>query len=440
MIIIGFILILVEFKTFKNNISYIIVSLLIFFCVIKNNSIIDTNFFLISPLKFLFLFLITLSFLVILELIEDQTFDIYILFILVYLGSLILILSDNLLTLYLGLELQTFSTFILIAKNRHSVIGSEAGLKYFILGALSSGFYLLGLTILFLFGFDFNIKNLFLLTNDYLVLIACSLLILSLCFKLSLFPLHFWIPDIYEGSSWDIVILISTLPKISVVCIIIQVIINSNILLFCSLFSIIIGTIGALNQTKLKRLLAYSGISHMGFIILAYSILNSKGILVGNLYLIIYVLTILCILIFIIVKNHNINFIVELAGLNIINKTLAISLILLILSIAGIPPLSGFISKWYLIWVSIDLKFYVSAIVMVVFSAIGAGYYLRLVKIIYFQKKSSYFVWKNILHYENSFNEIIFVLLGFFIFVVVFLLLNINFFLSLINYLSISMF
>lgn len=440
LIITGLILILIEFKTFKNSTNYIIILSLIFLFVIKESSIINTDLFIFNPWKIIFLSLITICFLIILELIKDKTFDIYSLFILVYLGSIVLILSDNLLTLYLGLELQTFSTFILIAKNRNSIIGSEAGLKYFILGALSSGFYLLGLTLLFLFGFDFNIKNLLLLINEDIILIACSLIILSFSFKLSLFPLHFWIPDIYEGSSWDVLTLISTLPKISVICVLTQLLLNSSILLFCAIFSIIIGTIGALNQSKLKRLLAYSGISHMGFIILGFIILNSKGNLVGNLYLTIYIITMLSILILIFTRNNNNDFIIELGGLNFINKVVSISIILLVLSIAGIPPLSGFISKWYLIWINIEFEYYISSIVIIIFSAIGAGYYLRLVKILYFQKKSSYLIWKYILNIKNDLNEIVYITLGFFMFITMFLLFNFEIFINIINYVNINNF
>jgi len=136
-----------------------------------------------------------------LELIEEKTFDVSCLLILVFIGSVVLILSDNLLLLYLGLELQTFSIFILIAKNRNSIKSSEAGLKYFMLGAISSGFFLLSIVIVFLYGLDLNLKHLLLLKEDFIVYSSIVLITISFSFKLSLFPFHFWIPDIYEGSS-----------------------------------------------------------------------------------------------------------------------------------------------------------------------------------------------------------------------------------------------
>jgi len=137
------------------------------------------------------LILLFISFFIILELIEEKTFDVICLLILVLLGSVVLILSDNLLLLYLGLELQTFSIFILIAKNRNSIKSSEAGLKYFILGAISSGFFLLSIVIIFLYGLDLNLKHLLLLKEDFVVYSSIILITISFCFKLSLFPFHF---------------------------------------------------------------------------------------------------------------------------------------------------------------------------------------------------------------------------------------------------------
>jgi len=128
-------------------------------------------------------------------------------------------------------------------------------------------------------------------------------------------------------------------------CVLVQLLINSNVILGFSLLSIIIGTLGALNQNKIKRLLAYSGISHMGFIVLGYSILNNEGLIVSNIYLLIYILSMISVFIFIIFTNINNKFIVELSSLRFINRILTITMVLLILSIAGIPPLSGFISK-----------------------------------------------------------------------------------------------
>ena len=159
-----------------------------------------------------------------------------------------------------------------------------------------------------------------------------------------------------------------------------------------SILSVIIGTIGSLNQTKFKRLLGYSGISHMGFILLGFSLLNKQGFMVSNIYLLVYMLTMISLFILVIRLNFNTKYIIELGSIKFINKIFAVTLSLLILSIAGIPPLSGFISKWLLLQSTIDIYYNIVSFVIILFSAIGAGYYLRIVKIIYFQKKASYFV------------------------------------------------
>lgn len=433
-ILLGFMILLLDSRNTKINFYYLYSFLAIVLSLILYPDLYKSILFNLSLWKISFLLLITFSFFIVLNLIEEKTFDIYCLLILVYLGSLILILSDNLITLYLGLELQTFSIFILIAKNRESIKSSEAGLKYFMLGAISSGFYLISLVILFIQGYNFNMGDILILSDDIIIIFCLSLIILSLCFKLSLFPFHFWIPDIYEGSSWDILSIIATLPKVSVISVLIQLTINTNIIMCFSLLSIAVGTLGALNQTKLKRLLGYSGISHMGFVILGYTMIINLGLTVGGFYLIIYILTILSVLILITSNNTKNEFIIELGGLKFINKILAVTLILLILSIAGIPPLSGFMSKWYLIWMAMDNYYNFSSVIMILFSAIGLGYYLRIVKIIYFQKKGSFFLWNQILSVQVYSNEILLIFMGFLFYFTLFLILNFSFIINSINY------
>ena len=433
-IILIFIFIILEFSNYKSNFVHVLCITLIISSICSSSILWDSNLFELNLWKIIFLILIFISFFVITELTQEKTFDVTSLLILVFIGSVILILSDNLIILYLGLELQTFSIFILIAKNRNSIKGSEAGLKYFMLGAISSGFFLLSLVILFLYGLDLNLKHILLLKEDPIVYSSIILITVSFCFKLSLFPFHFWIPDIYEGSSWDTVSLVATLPKISMICVLIQILSNSNIILVFSLLSIGIGTLGALNQTKIKRLLAYSGISHMGFIILGITCISNQGSTIGSLYLIIYVLTMLSMFVLIINGNYKSDYIIELGGIKLINNITAITFILLILSIAGIPPLSGFISKWYLIWVVMDSQFNISSFIIIIFSAIGIGYYLRIVKIIYFQKKSSYFLWKNILEIKKTKTEIPSLILGFTFYGTLLLIINFSFIIDLVTY------
>ena len=287
-----------------------------------------------------------------------------------------------------------------------------------------------------MFGYDLQLGNITLLSEDYIILICLSLITLSFSFKLGLFPLHFWIPDIYEGSSWDIISLISTLPKVSILAVLVQILTHSNLLQCLSLLSIIIGTLGALNQSKLKRLLAYSGISHIGFITLGYSVLMKEGNVVSSIYLVVYMLTMVSLFILITRMVFKNQYLIELSFLNHINELYSITLILIILSIGGIPPLSGFISKWYIIWTSVSYSYNISAFIMILFSAIGAGYYLRLVKMVYFQKQSSYLLWENVLNHKKKDDEFLLLNLGFLFFVSLFLIINFSFMINIIYYIN----
>ena len=351
----------------------------------------------------------------------------WILSFIILLGAFVVITCDHFLVLYLGLELQTFSIFILISKNKVWLKSSEAGLKYFILGALSSGLFLLGILLLFIKNYSLSIES-FLFSFWYeekIIIISFLFIILSLFFKISLFPLHFWIPDIYEGSSWKILGLIGTLPKISVIYLLIQFSEIIDLFILCSLLSIIIGTLGALNQTKLKRLLAYSGISHIGFMILIIGILNQKGFIINNIYLIIYILSFISIIILTsktILSNNN--YLIELSNNNYTNKIVALSWIILLLSIAGIPPLSGFLSKWLILWVILEENYLISTIICIIFSVIAASYYLRFIKIIYFQKSSSYIIWKSILIYKTKNSSLNLYFLGVFIYIIMFFIIK----------------
>lgn len=385
---------------YTKNLTLFIVLSIIILTILLNLFFFSIEFIYLSKFKMIFINLINFVFIILLNLMENKNLEKILLFLLVWLGSLIIILSNHLLIIYLGLELQTFSSFILISKNRTSIKSSEAGLKYFILGALSSGIYLLGVYFIFINNLSLNINNIILFNDSNIFLFGFLLITLSMIFKLALTPLHFWIPDIYEGSSWDVLSLLSTVPKISVILFLTQVFFhNYNLLWYCSLLSIFIGTIGAFNQTKLKRLLAYSGITHMGFIVLGLSISNSVGYEIFVIYLIIYILTTLTL--FIIIFNSFVNmkgYIINLAGLQYKNKLMAITLVFVLLSMAGLPPLIGFMSKWFIIWNTICFNYIYVSVMLIIFSIIGIAYYLRISQIIYFKKDSSYFVWDSILN------------------------------------------
>ena len=409
----------------KNN--NVIRSIIIFslFCMIflisQNYQINEYN---VESWKLLPLLLIFIMSIIIRIKSGNKNLELNLLLIFIIIGALIIIICDNLLIIYLGIELQTFCIFILIASNNKSIKSSESSLKYFILGALSSGFYLLGFLFIFMNNINLNINSIDFINIDILIYTGYIFIICSILFKLSIVPFHFWIPDIYEGSSWNTIIIISTISKISILTFLLKIIINNNLIIIGCLLSIMIGTLGAINQTKIKRLIAYSSITHIGFISLGLSMNNCIGYEISFTYLIIYMLgTSSMIVLLSNIRGINSNYIVELSGFQHNNKIVAISFSIILLSMAGIPPLSGFISKWFIINNLINYDYFFSSILIVISSIIGVGFYLRLVKILFFQKSFSYFTWKNILSSGDNLkpNSLY---IGFNIFFIIFLVTN----------------
>ena len=306
----------------------------------------------------------------------------------VFFGSIIILLSNNLFITYLGLELQTFPLFILISKNNLWIKSSEAGLKYFILGALSSGIFLLSCSLIFLKtnSLSLNYLTSILCYSDNQLWGLLGLLLFPLFFKIGLAPFHFWIPDIYEGSNWDTISILSTIPKFSVLYLVLQLFKNYNVIVIIASISVILGVLGAINQTKIKRLIAYSGITHIGFIILMLYPLESGYVEITSFYVVIYSVTLLSIILSLdstMLSNNS--YIVELQNFN--NGGLKGGLlVVLIFSLAGVPPLAGFITKWLLFNSLIGQGYIFVSFVCLVFSFIGVGYYLRIIKFVYFKK------------------------------------------------------
>lgn len=325
----------------------------------------------------------------------------------IFAGAMVVLLTNNLFILYLGLELQTFPIFILISKNRLWLKSSEAGLKYFILGALSSGIFLLGVSLLFSKGLSININEFREYGyNDPFYMISWGMIILPLFFKVGLAPLHFWIPDIYEGSKWETIGILGTISKISVIYFIFQLIPINKLLILSAGASIIIGVLGALNQTKLKRLIGYSGITHIGFLMILFYSITSQHLSLSNFYIIVYMLTLVVLLLLIIKLNLSKNsYIIELQNrqrFQIEN----LMLIILIFSLAGIPPLSGFVSKWLVFVSLLDNNYIFICVICVLFSFLGAFYYLRLVKTIYFERNIFFNSLKRVFVHGNKPNEL----------------------------------
>lgn len=387
------------------------------------------NLFVVEPWRLFVIIFMGILYYTISKEKNQNDFEEVVLVVVTLLGSIVVVTCDHLVVLYLGLELQTFSLFILISRNKVWAKGPEAGLKYFIMGALSSGIFLLGLVMIFVKGHSLSIQDLIGNYSDYGsgVETSTALIIMSLFFKIGLFPLHFWIPDVYEGSSWKILTLVGSLPKVSTICVLIQFKVLVDIVLICCILSIVIGTLGALNQSKLKRLLAYSGISHIGFMVLILCVSNQESSLVVNIYLIIYMLSIL----YVMILSSQVNltrdsYIIEIANHKTILPLVTLSWAVLFLSIGGIPPLSGFISKWLVLWSILEEGYLLSSLICIIFSSIGVFYYLRVVKTLYFQGKSNYIIWGTTVGLEQRENSSQLFSGGLYIYMLSFLIINPN--------------
>lgn len=324
------------------------------------------------------------------------------------LGSMVMISSKSLLMLYLGIELLSLALYALIASNKKSSLSSEAAIKYYVLGAMSSGILLFGISLIYGFTgsiyyddisrFLSNINN---QSIEYMgVVFGIIFITASLCFKFGAAPFHMWVPDIYQGSLISTTILLSTLPKIAVFVVFLKLFyiafiaienIWADILIFVGTLSIIIGSIFALTQTNIKRLLGYSAISNIGFIILSLGLTTESGLQASFYYALVYSLTALAsfgIITHITVNSLGVEEISGLSGLYKTHPFFAILILITMLSSAGIPPLIGFHAKLIVIQSIIDSSMLWLAILVILMTVVSAYYYLKVIKTIYFDERS----------------------------------------------------
>ena len=333
-----------------------------------------------------------------------NSYELYTIYSLIIIGLVVLVLSSNFLVFYLGLELQSLALYILIAYKRSSSLSIEASLKYYILGALASGILLLGMSFIYGYFGTLNFNELALIISsslefriNKLVLISILLIITTFLFKLSIAPFHNWAPDVYEASTIDVIGLISIVSKLAVFFTLIRLIFGfmyisedfvSYFIFSTAFLSIIIGNFAGLFQTNLKRLFAYSTISHMGFILLGLSSFDINGLVSSIFYILVYSLTTLSLL-FILNKikksdGSNISDIRELAGLSIYNPILSYIIGILLLSLAGLPPLGGFFIKYYVILQVAESWGWIFSFFIIFISIIGSFYYLYIIYIFLF--------------------------------------------------------
>ena len=321
------------------------------------------------------------------------------------LGMMIMISSNDLIVFYMGLELQSLALYVLATFNRDEIKSSEAGLKYFVLSALSSGLLLYGCSLIYGFtgSTNFNVIASQLNSDQYALTFGIVFILVGLAFKISAVPFHMWAPDVYEGSPTTVTLFFTMVPKIAALTVFIRFLYVpffdlidqwQMILVFLSIASMVFGAIAAIGQTNLKRLVAYSSISHVGYALAGLATGSNDGIQSSVIYITIYILMNLglfsCLLM---LKRNNVYYekIEDLSGLSKNHPLLSLSLLIILFSLAGIPPLAGFFAKFYIFKSVLEQSMFFLAIVGLLATVVAAFYYLRLIKIMYFDKEKEKF-------------------------------------------------
>jgi len=317
------------------------------------------------------------------------------------LGMMVMISSNDLIVFYMGLELQSLALYVLATFNRDQIKSSEAGLKYFVLSALSSGLLLYGCSLIYGFSgsTNFNVISNQLNTDEYVLTFGIVFILVGLAFKISAVPFHMWAPDVYEGSPTSVTLFFTMVPKIAALTVFVRFLyvpfLNlidqwQMIIVFLSIASMLFGAIAAIGQTNIKRLVAYSSIGHIGYTLAGLATGSNEGIQSSIIYISIYVIMNLALFSCLLMLKRNDQYyeeIDDLSGLSKNHPLLSISLLVILFSLAGIPPLAGFFAKFYVFKAVIEQSMYFLAIVGLLSTVVAAFYYLRIIKIIYFDKE-----------------------------------------------------
>ena len=320
-------------------------------------------------------------------------------------GMMVMISSNDLILFYIGLELQSLSLYVLASFNRDNILSSESGLKYFVLSALSSGLLLYGCSLIYGFSgsTNFNLISENINQDSYGLTFGIVFIITGLAFKISAVPFHMWAPDVYEGSPTSVTIFFAILPKIAALTVFIRILyvpfLNiidqwQIIIVFLSISSMLFGAIAAIGQKNLKRLIAYSSISHMGYALAGLSTGTNQGIQSSITYISIYLfmnLAFFCCLFMLRRDEKYFENIEDLSGLSKNHPILSFSFLIALFSLAGIPPLVGFFAKFYIFTAVIEQSMYSLAIIGLLSTVIAAFYYLRIIKVIYFDPEKEKF-------------------------------------------------
>ena len=373
----------------------------------KGNTLIFSEAFISDSFSIFIKILILISSLFILYssqiFIKDNNinkFEYPIIFLIAILGMFFMVSSNDLILFYLGLELQSLALYILTAIDRDNLKSTESGIKFFILSALSSGLLLYGCSLLYGFtgSTNFEIINKELTSENVGAVFAMVFILVGLAFKVSAVPFHMWTPDVFEGSPSSITSFFAIVPKIAGIAVFIRfmqipfenILIEwQSIIIFLSIASMILGAVAAIGQKNIKRLIAYSSIGHIGYALAGIATGTSSGYSSSVLYITIYAVMNLGIFgcIFLMKKDgkytEEIN---DLSGISKNHPLISLSFLIILFSLAGIPPLGGFFAKFYIFLSVVESEMYTLAIIGLLTTVISAFYYLKIIKIIYFDE------------------------------------------------------
>ncbi|HEX7533285.1 MAG TPA: NADH-quinone oxidoreductase subunit NuoN [Methyloceanibacter sp.] len=322
-------------------------------------------------------------------------------------GMMMMISANDLISLYVGLELQSLALYVVAAFKRDSARSAEAGLKYFVLGALSSGMLLYGASLVYGFTGSTDFATIAASVQpsgaNLGLIFGLVFLMAGFAFKISAVPFHMWTPDVYEGAPTPVTAFFAAAPKLAAMALTVRVLITAfpavtvqwqQIVVFLSIASMALGSFAAIGQTNIKRLMAYSSIGHMGYALVGLAAGSAEGVQGVIVYLAIYLAMTLGTFACILAMRRGgrmVEDIDQLSGLSRTSPTMAFLLAMLLFSLAGIPPLAGFFAKFYVFLAAIHSGLYVLAVIGVLLSVVGAYYYLRIVKIMYFDAPAERF-------------------------------------------------
>ena len=332
--------------------------------------------------------------------IKNNKFEYPVIILLSILGMFIMVSANDLILFYLGLELQSLALYILASIDRDNIRSSEAGLKYFILSALSSGLLLYGCSLIYGFTGSTNFEQIGILSKDFNAgtIFGMVFILVGLAFKVSAVPFHMWTPDVYQGSPTSVTSFFSVVPKVAGIAIFIKFMYLpfgsllsewQYILVFMSIASMILGATAAIGQTNIKRLMAYSSIGHMGYALAGITAGTENGFKSTLIYISVYITMNIGAFACIFLMKRGGKYIEEIEELSGVSKNhplMSLGLMIILFSLAGIPPLAGFFAKFYIFMSVIESEMYILAIVGLVTTVVSAFYYIRIIKVMYFDE------------------------------------------------------